>query len=189
MSELSQCLNSLQDSHLPLSTNWLVRDLCPGVPFPKIRYGTQRRTIAGSLHRVYSSTTWEMNCTGPTASCSSPGYNHWCHWNTETNYFPNYLLSPFLSVHPGSPTDGLDHLHHLGPNRFTGYCGTTKSMTIIFINSRKREALHLPQRGMLLFCQPVGYSKRFNNSRWISKKREEHLDAPGQWILNSPVWN
>lgn len=38
-------LNFLQVSHLPLPTNWLVGDLCPGVPFSKIGDGTQRRTL------------------------------------------------------------------------------------------------------------------------------------------------
>lgn len=56
--------------------------------------------------------------------------------------------------------DGSDPPHPPGTNTLPGFVVLTNSVRVTFTDRGDGWTQTLPQGGMLLLCQPVGYSKR-----------------------------
>lgn len=92
--------------NLPLPTCWWSGTCALMLLVPE-------KNSAGSYHKVYKGMVRQMHGSGPIPSQS--WVNWWYHhWATRINYFPNDLLSAFLSVHP------KPHPHARGPKRLAG---------------------------------------------------------------------
>lgn len=90
--------------------------MCLGLPFPKFMGGTQRRILASSHHRVYSSTTQLTNGSCPTSSYIS-GFNRWGHHGNSGSL--SSVSFPFRSscASNGWLSVGLHHYGAVGGGR------------------------------------------------------------------------